>query len=288
MTTQEPPPMSPALRALIEADNQRPGPSDRVRTGGYAALGVSLGVVPAGAIVAAHAATASTATSATATATTTVGALSTMGRLALLAKAPLVGVGLGAVLGATVMAYVVKKPVASRPSAEKPTVAVVTHARATALEAAPDDRPVGSEPAPVLARRAVASSTAALPHRLAPELRGASPASNPETSDQRLPAQKPEPSAHAPGALAAEQALLDPARVALAHGDGAEALARLDAHERRFPGGALSQEREAMAIHALVLTGDHARAQMRADSFRSRYPDSVLWPMIDAALRSRP
>ena len=34
--------MSPALRALIDADNRRPGPSDGVRAGVYAALGVSM------------------------------------------------------------------------------------------------------------------------------------------------------------------------------------------------------------------------------------------------------
>ena len=84
--------------------------------------------------------------------------------------------------------------------------------------------------------------------------------------------------------LAAEQALLDPARAALAHGDGSAALARLSAHERAFPNGALAQEREAMTIRALALAGDGTRARGRAQSFRSRYPDSLLWPMIAATL----
>ena len=39
--------MSPALRALVDADNRRPGPPDGVRAGVYAALGVSMGVLPA-------------------------------------------------------------------------------------------------------------------------------------------------------------------------------------------------------------------------------------------------
>ena len=40
-----------------------------------------------------------------------------------------------------------------------------------------------------------------------------------------------------------------------------------------------------MAIRALVLMGerDHA-TRARAESFRSRYPDSLLWPMISATL----
>ncbi|HVU52557.1 MAG TPA: hypothetical protein VHL80_17880, partial [Polyangia bacterium] len=60
---QEPPPMSPVLRALVDADNQRPGPSDADRKRVYAALG-GLGVLPLGAAAAAAAAGGSTATAA--------------------------------------------------------------------------------------------------------------------------------------------------------------------------------------------------------------------------------
>ena len=114
--------MSPLLRSLVDADNQRPGPSSDDRTRVYATLGVSLGLIPAGAVVAAHAASAATATQLTATAAaassgtstvaTAVGAASAVGRLALLIKAPLMTVGVGAVLGAALTAYVVKNPAA--------------------------------------------------------------------------------------------------------------------------------------------------------------------------------
>ncbi|HVU52157.1 MAG TPA: hypothetical protein VHL80_15775, partial [Polyangia bacterium] len=101
-----------------------------------------------------------------------------------------------------------------------------------------------------------------------------------------------EPRADAPvvtaGVLAQEQALLDPARAALAHGDGVGALARLALHERRFPNGALAQERDAMTIRALILIGDRDHARARADAFRSRYPSSLLWPMIAASLDAVP
>jgi hypothetical protein len=47
-----------------------------------------------------------------------------------------------------------------------------------------------------------------------------------------------------------------------------------------------------MTIRALALTGDGAGARVRAESFRARYPGSLLWPMIaatlDAPLGSRP
>ena len=132
MTPHEPPPMSDALRALVEADAQRPGPPDNVRTGVYAALGVSLGVIPAGVVVATNAAAATTtaaasATAGTATAGTTAAATAAgaAGPVALLAKVPLVGVGLGAVLGASLTAYVVKGPPSHARRA--PAAAVVDH-----------------------------------------------------------------------------------------------------------------------------------------------------------------
>jgi hypothetical protein len=149
-------------------------------------------------------------------------------------------------------------------------------------------------PAPPAAPRALKSSTAALPHHHTVDSDGPS-----VVSDERLSrdtAKVARGDLQAADTLAAEQALLDPARAAIARGDGAAALADLDAHERRFPAGALSQEREAMAIHALVLTGDRARAERRAATFRARFPGSVLQPLIDTALdtaldaplRSRP
>lgn len=86
------------------------------------------------------------------------------------------------------------------------------------------------------------------------------------------------------GALASEQMLLNPARGELARGDGNGALARLELHARRFPNGALAQERDAMTIRALVLTGNRDHARARASTFRAHYPDSLLWPMIQATL----
>jgi hypothetical protein len=288
--------MSPALRALIDADHQRPGPSDGVRTGVYAALGVSLGVLPAGAIAAAEAATA-TATTTTATAGTTaaaatpaaaaastvVGATKVVGPLAFLAQAPLIGVGVGAVLGAALTAYVVKGPKAPSPRVEPaPAAQVVAAAPPPAVEPAPTPEPapaVSPEPAPAVSPRA--------PRPAAPVARRIAATPAPSVDDRPARAEEARKVATS-GALAAEQSLLDPARAALAGGDGATALARLALHERRFPAGLLSQEREAMAIRALVLTGARADAERRAAAFRSRYPGSLLGPTIDATLRARP
>jgi hypothetical protein len=293
--------MSPALRALIDADNQRPGPSEGVRTGVYAALGVSLGVIPAAAIATAEAATttavttsaaSTTAASSTAAAvtpaaaatSTVVGAAKVVGPLAFLAKTPLIGVGIGAVLGATLTAYVVSSK-RNAPSAEQaPPAALVQPAEPVApappvIEPVPAAEPATAPPAAIELPRAAKS---------APARRATAPIVQPQVDDRQAARVEDMPKAPTVGELSAEQSLLDPARAALAREDGATALARLALHERRFPAGLLAQEREAMAIHALVLTGARADAERRAASFRSRYPGSLLAPTVDATLRSRP
>jgi hypothetical protein len=97
------------------------------------------------------------------------------------------------------------------------------------------------------------------------------------------------PSNTSPGnSLAPERALLDVARSAFGRGDGNEALAALSRHEKLYPNGQLAEEREALAVRALVQTdrGDQARA--RASRFRKRYPTSVMLPAVEAALSAMP
>ena len=88
--------------------------------------------------------------------------------------------------------------------------------------------------------------------------------------------------------IALEQAILDTARVALGREDAAAALAATATHARRFPRGQLSEEREAIAIQALVLLHRDADAHARADAFAHAYPDSALMPAIQEALGSLP
>jgi outer membrane protein assembly factor BamD (BamD/ComL family) len=88
--------------------------------------------------------------------------------------------------------------------------------------------------------------------------------------------------------LATQRALLDAARAALGGGDSAGALAALDTHERRFPNSVLSEEREALAIKALAGAGRLAEARARGARFRSRYPNSIMRPAIDATLATIP
>jgi hypothetical protein len=292
--------MSPVLRALVDADQRRPGPSEGDRQRVYAALGASLGIVPAGAIVAAHAASASagtaaatgTATAGTGAVATAVSTASTVGPLALLTKAPLLSVGVGALLGATLTAYVVKGPAARWTAAARARRAAATALvapRPVVAPAPPAEAPAADKPA---AEVELAAKTAAVspPTRTAPLSRHATAAIAKQVERAEEVRARPDDAtatsaASTPaGILAAEQALLDPARAAIARGDGQSALARLALHERRFANGALAQEREAMTIRALVLAGDRDGARRRADTFRTRYPGSLLWPMITATL----
>jgi hypothetical protein len=86
--------------------------------------------------------------------------------------------------------------------------------------------------------------------------------------------------------LAAERALLDPARTALGRGDGASALQAVRKHEAGFRNGALAEEREAIAVQALVQLGRKDAARSRGERFLARYPGSVLAPVVKAALEA--
>jgi len=144
----------------------------------------------------------------------------------------------------------------------------------SALRPAPDrvivyvDRPVLA-PAPVAAPILTSPPTSA---------------SGPPTNPARA---APDPAArNADDGLAAERGLLDVARTAISRGDGENALAATARHERRFPAGALAEEREAMAIQALLLLRRDDDARARGAEFHRRFPGSVLAPAIDAALET--
>jgi hypothetical protein len=88
--------------------------------------------------------------------------------------------------------------------------------------------------------------------------------------------------------LSEERALLDGARAALGAGDGARALAITDTHQRRFARPQLAEEREAIAIQALVVAGRFDDARARAARFRDNSPDSLFAPAVEASLASIP
>jgi hypothetical protein len=113
--------------------------------------------------------------------------------------------------------------------------------------------------------------TAALRHI---EARPASPAPLPRTA--------------ADSDLAEQRWLLERARTALSRGDGTAALDSLEEHQRRYPLGQLTEEREVLEIEASLALGHASEARLRATEFERRHPGSLLLPAVDGALRSLP
>jgi hypothetical protein len=85
--------------------------------------------------------------------------------------------------------------------------------------------------------------------------------------------------------LSGERTLVDRARAALARGDPPSALDAIAKHQTAFPRGQLAEEREALAVQALVAAGRVQEAADRAGRFRKAYPTSVFLPVVDEALR---
>jgi hypothetical protein len=93
---------------------------------------------------------------------------------------------------------------------------------------------------------------------------------------------------HSGQQLAAESALLELARTGIAEGQAEHALAAVDRHTASFPQGLLREEREALAVKALVLAGRNDEARARAARFRARYPGSLFLPALESQIKSLP
>jgi len=126
-----------------------------------------------------------------------------------------------------------------------------------------------------------------------PKASSAAPAPVPPTSrrpTRRPPSQAPatvedgEPDTE----LAAERALVETARTAMARGDVAGALEVLERDGRRFPKGRLVEERESLQVQALTKVGRVAEARALGIRFRKEFPRSMLLPVVDEALKTIP
>jgi hypothetical protein len=150
-------------------------------------------------------------------------------------------------------------------------------------------------------------------HRAAPEAPPAPEAAFPETlpgadapeparaverRGRPLPAAAPqEPGAatspgavppEAPSALVQEVASLDRVRAALAAGDPNGALARLSAHHRAFPSGALEPEAVVLEVRALVQLGRRGEASHVASRFLAGHPGSPQAARLESLVGSAP
>jgi hypothetical protein len=62
----------------------------------------------------------------------------------------------------------------------------------------------------------------------------------------------------------------------------------VELHARRYPDSVMIEEREALAIKALVGQGSLAEARARGERFRARFPRSLLISSIDETLGTIP
>lgn len=132
------------------------------------------------------------------------------------------------------------------------------------------------------------------------ELRPAEPPSIPATPQApvTVPPRSPAPQPLAPVSpaidrpanpvLAAELALVDAAKRALAAGDAALALDRLGAHARDFRRGQLAEERQALRVEALCAAGKRPQARAEATLFLREYPASTHADRIARACPATP
>lgn len=80
-----------------------------------------------------------------------------------------------------------------------------------------------------------------------------------------------------------EPQLIERARRALAS-DPRRALFFTQEHQRRFPSGTLSAERDVITLEALARSGHTGEAKRRAQSFEAKYPKSIYLPRVRALL----
>jgi hypothetical protein len=156
------------------------------------------------------------------------------------------------------------------------------------------DRPVPAQAAPSVVERSVIPPAAPAPEapttsRAKPAAGNGAPqhaaaATNDASRETRAGASTaPAAKALDPASLAEQQALLDQARSALGKGDGQAALDAVDRHIGRYPESVLAEEREAIAIKALVNVGKRVEARSRLTRFEKSFPRSPLLPSVRAA-----
>lgn len=158
-------------------------------------------------------------------------------------------------------------------SLSRPPAPVIVQVSATVNSPAP---PVGLE---LSARVAlVAPDTSSLPS-VASATSFAVPAVSSAAPSAPLPAASV---AQRDESLGAERACLDMARSALARGQAQDALQALARHQAEFSRPRLSEEREALAIQALLRAGRAGKARSRFERYRRAYPRSMMLPTLEA------
>lgn len=254
-------PLPPDIATIVRSARE-PLPMDEARAEAFARR-LDLAIV-AGECLAATAVTASTIATKSATAIALGKIAAVLSRKATIAVAMLgIGAGAGAAVHAT---FTGEPPAAPAPS----TLAAAPSAPAlSARSLAPEPATDGDA-----AKIAHESSGVPLgaPSAAAPSVRAAAPGTSSTGT------------ATSPSRLAEERAALEMGRTALARGDADGALAAATAHERTFPRGALTEEREVLVVQALAAKGHDDLARARARRFVERYPNSIFGGAVRATV----
>jgi type IV secretory pathway VirB10-like protein len=145
-----------------------------------------------------------------------------------------------------------------------------------------------TSPAPTASAEVVASPppSPAIPE---PAILPEAPAPSAPSAAVAVPAPPPRASASPPArantdqSVAAEVALLRKVSASLRAGDAKGALAGVDEHARRFPNGALAEERDMERIVALCKLGRRDEAEQATKLFSTAYPTSSHEARIRAA-----
>jgi hypothetical protein len=248
--------LGPEASALLEAGSHgdEPTPADRERVLAAIAARLAAGAA-AGLAAGAAGATAAGGTTASAWA-----------RLGWAAKA-ILAAGLVGAIGAGAASLLRAPPRRETPAVSSdPHGALPEASRATAMDSTPRSTAEADPPTPALSSSTDALGAPAPPRWTAAPRRGPAIA----------------------GDVAAEVRLLSDAQTAVRDGDAARALALLDEHARRYPKGALGEERDAARVAVLCALGRDDEARTAADRFLRAAPDSPHAGPIRASCAGTP
>ncbi len=155
------------------------------------------------------------------------------------------------------------------PSASAPSPSPAAPSRSGPAPAAV--APSVSTPSPTSAVEPRSTAVPVPAEALAPPAAPPARASDPPRRGAAPPQSSPDA-----GRFAEEAALVQAIRRAAQAGDHAGALRRAEDHARRFPGGALARERQALQIAALCRLGRTIEARAEADAWSGAHPRAPL------------
>ena len=263
MSDRRPPDLDPEMAALLAAEREAPGPDDEAMARMHRRLAAALPAVPALSLDAPPLDGAATS-----------------------------GVMKGAaVKGAAVKGAAVKGGILKAAALKGWIAAATLTAGGGALWALNEAEPTAERPAKAPVETPTAQLPTARPEPTpAPIIEQA-----PAQAAEQAPAQAAEPPAEqarpAPTRRARpkpqEPQILAAAIQALKGGDPKAALRALDRHRRLYPRGAQIEERERLAIKALLALGRVKAARHRLADFKARYPRALNLDRLEASVTHR-